>query len=211
MESVILVLGVFLVVVGAFWFFRSPNKKEEGIPRKNLNLSSESFHWLVGASEFLADKIFHIGNRSVTLGRGPSNFVQIEDPKVSRKHCKFSTEGDFLILSLIKDSGEILVNGTSVEADMHLNDGDQISMGDSSFYYFVKAPRRIPHINMGLAAKNISEDAMRATMKPCDDISSVIEVALADCNGDFEKAANRLGIDLHTLGELVRTLKESKE
>src|SRR4051794_10888779 len=50
----------------------------------------EKLNWLVGTGGEVSGKAFFIGQRTVTIGRGPQNFIQVNNAGVSRTHCQIS-------------------------------------------------------------------------------------------------------------------------
>lgn len=74
----------------------------------------------------------------LSIGRDPSNRLWIPDPVLSRQHCVISHDGDqFLIRDLGSRNGTI-VNGLTVQ-ELRLQQGDQISIGDSVLVFLLDA------------------------------------------------------------------------
>jgi pSer/pThr/pTyr-binding forkhead associated (FHA) protein len=90
---------------------------------------------LVTISEEHPSKHFHLGQRTLAIGRDPSRDIQITDPKISRKHALLRFEsGDYLI-SPAKALNGVLVNGEQVDSERALRDGDMITLGDTDLFF----------------------------------------------------------------------------
>ncbi len=75
---------------------------------------------------------FELGDRPITIGRGPEADLVILDDKVSRLHCGIRLwDGDFIIKDLRSKNGTF-VNGRRVEM-AKLNPGDRIRIGSCVF------------------------------------------------------------------------------
>lgn len=96
----------------------------------------EKTHWLIAEEGPLAGQALHIGTRVVTIGRGVSNFIQVNDDKVSRQHAQFSVNpsGEFQVTDLTSRNGTT-VNGSEFDGQRILLDGDTIDVGRSRFTY----------------------------------------------------------------------------
>jgi pSer/pThr/pTyr-binding forkhead associated (FHA) protein len=78
-----------------------------------------------------AGSYFQIANRPLTAGRDPARDIQIVDPKVSRKHFQVRKDEETYTIIEFKTTNGVYVNGTKVEGEQVLNDGDQIQIGDT--------------------------------------------------------------------------------
>lgn len=74
-------------------------------------------------------------NRDLTLGRDPVNQIAIDDVSVSRRHCMIARTGDNYVLRDLGSHNGTFVNGSAVEAERVLNNGDRISIGCSIFEF----------------------------------------------------------------------------
>jgi pSer/pThr/pTyr-binding forkhead associated (FHA) protein len=75
----------------------------------------------------------------LSIGREPVRDIQIVDPKVSRKHAivRFGEAGH--LIAPVKALNGLIINGTSVDVETLLNDGDEITLGDTVLRYTADA------------------------------------------------------------------------
>lgn len=140
----ILLLLLAIVILGAlFVLFRredqtavyeTPQRRSPSASQRSAS-SSARRNWLVGyTAEGAVETSFHIGERTVTLGRGVGNFIQIVDTDASRVHCQFVPDPEGVI---IRDKGSgngTFVNGRKI-SEARLNDGDEVRVGTTQLTY----------------------------------------------------------------------------
>jgi transcriptional regulator with GAF, ATPase, and Fis domain len=91
----------------------------------------------------LSGEIFILNEKEFSIGRASSNRLCLSDGKVSRTHCLITQEGaGFRIKDLGSQNGT-LVNAMPV-SERHLEDGDQIRIGESQFVFLVEG--EVPHV-----------------------------------------------------------------
>lgn len=78
---------------------------------------------------------FELANRTLSVGRDPSRDIQIIDPKVSRKHAMIRTETEKYLIAATKALNGIIINGTPVDGETALNEGDEIQLGDTTLRF----------------------------------------------------------------------------
>jgi adenylate cyclase len=73
---------------------------------------------------------------SCSLGRTPANTIVLESPKVSRRHALIHVQniGEFWLIDFGSSNGTFL-NKRRIHQPLRLNDGDQITVGDSVFRF----------------------------------------------------------------------------
>jgi serine/threonine protein kinase len=76
--------------------------------------------------------------QTLVIGRGQASDTQINDPRMSRVHCRVEVNGGEAILFDAGGSGGTLVAGAPVERCV-LRPGDLIQVGDTSLRYYVDA------------------------------------------------------------------------
>jgi pSer/pThr/pTyr-binding forkhead associated (FHA) protein len=64
----------------------------------------------------------------VTLGRGPSASIQLDDPSVSRVHARLVKEGDAFVLENVGGTNGVLVDGKAITR-RRLRSGDVVALG----------------------------------------------------------------------------------
>ncbi len=163
-------------------------------PRRNV---------LVGTDGDVKGKTFHIGMRTVTIGRSSSNFVQTLDEKASRTHCQLKPSLEGLFVRDMNSRNGVEVNGSQIAGEELLEDGDEVRVGTACFRYH----RRLTVArDASMERKNVSSVASRTTQKgSLDDLAKLLDATLRDCDGDVERAAEELGCDVATVEALLRT------
>lgn len=73
----------------------------------------------------------------LVIGRAPGCGFRVEDPGVSRQHCRIWRDGDGWRLRDLGSTNKTFVNGAPVD-EVELRDGDRIGIGDTVFK-FVRA------------------------------------------------------------------------
>jgi transcriptional regulator with GAF, ATPase, and Fis domain len=91
---------------------------------------------LIAISGSLKETTFALTQDETSIGRDVSNTIALNDPSVSRRHCRINTNGgtdSFHIVDLESYNGTF-VNGVPV-AKQPLNHGDYIALGDLRFIF----------------------------------------------------------------------------
>jgi hypothetical protein len=113
--------------------------------------SGERANWLVGIGGEVASKTYHIGSRTVTLGRGVGNYVQITDNAASPVHCRLNpTPAGCQVTDLNSENGTF-VNDEQITNHV-LHEGDELRVGEARFLYRLKADYQKDD---GLAGKSV--------------------------------------------------------
>jgi pSer/pThr/pTyr-binding forkhead associated (FHA) protein len=157
---------------------------------------------LVGTEGDVKGKTFHVGMRTVTIGRSSSNFIQTLDEKASRTHCQLKPSLEGLYLNDMGSRNGTAVNEERVEAEVLLDDGDEVRVGKACFRFH----RRLTVArDASMDHKNISNVASRTTMKgTVDQLATMLRKTLEECDGDIERTAAELGCDVPTIEALLR-------
>ncbi len=161
-------------------------------------------HWLIGRTGDVAGKTFHIGSRTVTMGRGVSNFVQVVDDRVSRVHCQIASGPDGLRVKDLDSKTGTLINGEPLPEGYILQTGDQIKIGDVVLEYWYQGD--FDH-NAALDKKESGAEARMATQAVdlAGNMKQTASRALAQHNGDIKKAAASLGVSPEFLMQLLNS------
>ena len=83
---------------------------------------------------------YPLGQRTNVIGRAETNPIQIMDDRVSRKHLQIYFDKDkqrYHALDMSSRHG-VFVNGSKINNETTLADGDQIRIGDTTFLFTVK-------------------------------------------------------------------------
>jgi len=78
------------------------------------------------------ESTFAISQLEITIGRDPVNLLSISDPSLSRRHCVLTRDGERFKIRDLESRNGTFVNGVAVK-ETWLEDGDQLSLGDSVF------------------------------------------------------------------------------
>ncbi len=85
----------------------------------------------------LKDSSFLLSGSEVSVGRDSLNAVAISDPSLSRRHCLLRREGDCFTIRDLDSRNGTFVNGVAVK-ERPLQQGDQISIGESVFIFWLR-------------------------------------------------------------------------
>jgi len=116
-------------LVGVYAYSRS-------LRRKNLVPTTNSGHGrgrLRGTSGIVTNRKITLRDGD-TLGRGPRNTINLNDPSISRRHAVFRYVNGAWFVQDQNSSGGIMVNGEPVSA-VRLNNGDQVRVGKQDFVF----------------------------------------------------------------------------
>ena len=143
---------------------------------------------------------FHVGDRTVTIGRAPSNYIQTVDNEASRLHCQVKPEGAGIRVIDMSSSNGTMINSRPIN-DALMNEGDTLTIGAAEFVF-----RRVVDFESddGLGRKNTSSDAVQATAG-VQGLGAIVAETVEACDGDLEKAAQILGVDV----EFIQTVTKS--
>lgn len=94
---------------------------------------------LVFRAGSLTGREVNLSSGTFSVGRGPTNDINVDDPGVSRSHCQFVTEGSQVRLVDLKSTNGTYVDGNRIE-DVVLEDGQLILIGTGVFISFCAAP-----------------------------------------------------------------------
>lgn len=84
----------------------------------------------------------NLGKKTSVIGRDEAVPLQIEDERVSRKHCqvRYEPKDDSFYLLDMKSSNGSYVNGRRMVAEVKLSDGDEIQIGDIKIIFTSDVP-----------------------------------------------------------------------
>jgi len=95
----------------------------------------------------LAGMRFLLDRPLISIGRSEENDISVEDPMVSKNHCRIITQGDNFLIEDLGSSNGTVVNGEQVNTYM-LQDGDKLFLGETTLT-FHKAVAPAPVIAAG--------------------------------------------------------------
>ncbi len=194
MDQVLIVAGLCLAIVLLIAFLwqsrsRKPKIVVSGIaPTRPSGLRE---HWILGYGGDLQDKAWHIGQRTVTLGRGVGNYVQITDESISRVHCQFAPQNGKMVITDKAGRNSTLVNDNPITTHT-LIDGDVIRIGQSALTY--RSHGNFGD-NEGMGRKEVGARVAKPTqMAGMQTVRDVLLTALREHQGNTKQAASSLGM-----------------
>ncbi len=200
MENALILVAIVTVVgLGIALILRrgsqsSPPPSARPAPRPAA--TSQRRNWLVGESANVKDKAYHLGSRTVTIGRGVSNFVQITDPDASRVHCQFIPSPVGLQVKDMSSGNGTHVNEQRISVQV-LKDGDLVRIGTTSFRYYAQGDFKDQALQTG---KTVDRRAHRPTeLGGVQTLADMLAKALEANNGDLDAAAKSLGMSADKL------------
>ena len=105
-------------------------------------------------------KYFQLTKRPLAGGRDPATEIQIIDAKVSRRHFQVRLGDAGYTVRELRSRNGVFVNGTKIEGDHLLSDGDEIGIGDTILaFYKDDNPERTNALEVHRrASRNLRED-----------------------------------------------------
>lgn len=122
--------------------------------------------------------------RHSTLGRHPSNTVQVLDRIVSKEHCHIDeVDGRYVLIDLGSLNGTF-VNGTRIERHI-LSEGDEIHIGATQivFHAEVRSPSHTESTRVEIEPSRVSRSHTHFTVAPQEGVESHIRTRLAPVLG----------------------------
>lgn len=195
--KIAIILGLVVLIVLVVMVMLRNTATEEPAESASPSSSVANLNWLQGAGGEVTGKTYHIGQRTVTIGRAPTNFVQIMDSNVSRFHVRLTPTNESIELQDMQSSIGVTVNDQSV-SKITLKDGDTFSVGNSLFIYYREANYKE---NEGLARKEIGGEAIKPTMAEEEGhvYEELVLKTLLEHDGDAIKVSQMLNLRLEVV------------
>ncbi len=190
---------VAVVLIAAFAFLKlgqsSPTAEtEEATPSTSTQIptSNGKRNWLIGVLGEVAGKNFWVNDKTITIGRAASNFIQIVDSDASRIHCRIVPLASGVQAHDMDSSNGIFVNEKKVKRHL-LQDQDKLQIGDCVFVYHQEGDFEETQLSNN---KLVNTDVLRPTMQSSDGdiITQLIVKALQESAGDVAKVAQAVGV-----------------
>src|SRR5687768_8749989 len=70
-----------------------------------------------------------------SLGRHPSNSIQLLDRVVSKEHCRIEARGERFVLRDLGSLNGTYVNGQRVAGERLLSNGDEVTLGNTRLVF----------------------------------------------------------------------------
>jgi pSer/pThr/pTyr-binding forkhead associated (FHA) protein len=81
-----------------------------------------------------------LGENEMRIGRMPANNLVVPDPQVSSRHALIQNQGGHFVLYDLGSTNGTYVNGRRITQPCELQPGDEIRMGERTFYFRRLAP-----------------------------------------------------------------------
>lgn len=82
---------------------------------------------------------FPLEQEEMVLGRDLVNDITINDPEVSRRHARFTLQGDSIVIEDLGSTNGSFLNGQRITGPQQLRAGDVITLGENIVMVFDKA------------------------------------------------------------------------
>ena len=195
--TLLLAVPLLLIVV-IFLFVRGAAKARRSAQSPPVSTGPKR-HFLVGKGGDLDGQSWHIGSRRVTVGRAPSNYVQINSPDVSRIAAQLDVKDDVVKVIDMNSGAGTQVNGDGVQMS-ELRDGDELKIGGQTFIYHVDGDFKE---NAAFGAKAVGKAVAAATMDATGNLRLQAHEEYARHKGDENAAAEAVGIEVDELRRLL--------
>lgn len=181
-------------------------------------LSGQRQNWVIGQSGPLEDKAFHIGNRTVTIGRGVGNFIQIDDDAASERHALLNGTQNGLQVTDMNSSNGTVVNGRALspKENYDLRNGDVVEFGDSAFLFrawgdyddFAPKHRKTAAVAEQTEMRTIEDlqspgGAGGGSGAGKTNMAEEIHQAVQQAGGDYALAAKKVGLNEEIVRQIV--------
>lgn len=131
-----LVFAAFAVLLVVIIAFGIRKRKEQEIVDEAPLASSSTISTLVELQGRNPNKIWSLSAPEVRLGRKSDvNDIPLQGTKASRQMALIQNRQGQHIIRSVKPENPVILNGTPIEQEMPLNNGDIITLGESVFRY----------------------------------------------------------------------------
>jgi predicted component of type VI protein secretion system len=196
---VTILVSVALGLVAIVLYFKQASARAP-LPEARKPASSSApapgrVHWLVGVAGEVKGKAFLVGQRTLTIGRGPENLIQVSGGEVSRVHCQVSAKHGVLQVIDMSSRHGTQVNGRPRELAQVL-DGQELTVGDSKFVFRVEGNYHDTVLDRRAAD---TENFVTTGDMPRERLEETVRAH----GGDLDTAARELGVDADVLREVL--------
>ena len=175
----------------------------------------QQLNWLVGKAGAVKGKAFHVGERMASVGRGVANYIQVADDTASDRHALLTGTGTSIHISDMNSSNGTTVNGRTLGSDEEyiLEDGDEIEIGDTVFVYRRRgnyenhAHSQTKQANTADKTQAVSVDSLVGSS---GDLQQQVMIAIKAADGNYEQAADAVGLDVEILEQIVQKAQRNQ-
>lgn len=218
MEYAYLIIGAVVVIALLSWLIlRGGNPDsttsaptggtigtQDSPPSRSSSASTQKKqNWIIGQSGDVAGKTFHMGKRTVTIGRKPTNFIQLGDSEVSRVHAQLRCQGNQVHLVDMNSSSGTTLDGEELTPNetYRLEDGDTFTIAGSTFRYELTGDYTDDSVSNVKGAGDKYESATVVEEANWDD---TIRKKLEQAGGDPQVAAEEMGVDTEVFIQMMK-------
>lgn len=198
--------GVALVVIGiVIKVMQSQRQAAAKAVQQEASAITKRKNWLEGVSGAAKGKTFHIGQRTVTMGRKPSNFIQLDDTNVSRVQCQLRATDAGLDLIDIESSNGTFINGQKVEPNKprSLRQGDRLKLGDTELIYHKMADFTTNHGLIEVKQRGEQFESQTGMLGGTG-WEATLRAELDKAGGDIDAAARNMKIQPVVLRQMIK-------
>jgi transcriptional regulator with GAF, ATPase, and Fis domain len=143
---------------------------------------------------------FDLDRTEVAIGRESSNHIEVKDLSVSRRHCVIRSSDSGFTLSSLENTNGTRINGIPI-AEHRLADGDEITIGGTTFRFFVPEmessplPLDMEALSLG-ATTRLPMEQLNELQAPADrQLNGLLGLFRALTGASEEEAVQRLFVD----------------
>lgn len=211
LEIAALVILGLTVLIGGLVLMRSSDSESgpsggsrtDRSPKTDQPVQKQN--WLIGQSQSVRDQSFHVGQRTVTVGRGMGNFIQIKDENASRKHAQLDGSAQGMTIMDMGSSNGTRVDGHDLESNSpyELGEGNEIEIGDTTFVYRRRGDYEDQALTGSRDAGVSDKETQALGAIGGGDFQQEVEDAVRRAGGDYEQAAEEVGLEPDMIRRIV--------
>ena len=116
---------------------KRPKSKSATSTSSSTTQGGQRRNWVIAQDGDISGQTYHMGNRTVTIGRKPTNFIQVGDSEVSRVHCQLRPAGARAELVDMNSSSGTFLDGEKLTPNTpySLENGAIFKVGNTTFEY----------------------------------------------------------------------------
>ncbi|MFB6374005.1 MAG: FHA domain-containing protein [Bradymonadaceae bacterium] len=167
------------------------------------NESQTKRNWIIGENGDVAGKHFHMGNRTVTIGRKPTNFIQLGDSEVSRVHAQLRNQASQVLLVDMNSSAGTYLEGEELTPNetYKLEDGATFTVAGTKFTYEMTGDYQDDSL---ANVKGAGDKFESETVVQQSDWDDTIREKLAEAGGDPKAAAEEMGVETEVFIQMMK-------
>lgn len=160
-----------------------------------------------------------------SIGRGVANYIQVADEVVSQRHALLIGTDYGIQVTDMNSSNGTFINGREIgeNEEVNIEDGDEIKVGETVFVFERQGDyenaahtqeKKVDAVAAGKTkAMSVDELAAGGVEQPQQqkgDLSQQVLAAVAIHDGDYQAAAEHVGLDVDILEQIVEKARRRK-